>query len=320
MLNTNIIEGVACSDWLKKYTYKMCRFWKVPRRDVDDLVQEVRAEILASAERFQPDMGHAIPWCRGIARNKVLQYLDQCTRRQAFSSTYDPDAHDPALLPPSPEARTLRKEAASFFSDAFEHELSERDVNVIISHTVDEMPHAEISEELHISVANSRQCHKRALEILACCIPNSLRAMMPLDLVGCDDASRKKGASSRMRDVVKWSHYAGQMMAAILACLVSWPVHRAPPAHEFVTGQVTTGDGHAMYRKDNPSFTFDEPWLFPKPPVGKLEPAPLSSVPAVSVPKRFVGKRIHARPPAPSPAFIYTMQPAAHRPGNIPPC
>ena len=315
MLNTNIIEGVACSDWLKKYTYKMCRFWKVPRRDVDDLVQEVRAEILASAERFQPDMGHAIPWCRGIARNKVLQYLDQCTRRQAFSSTYDPDAHDPALLPPSPEERTLRKEAASFFSDAFEHELSERDVNVIISHTVDEMPHAEISEELHISVANSRQCHKRALEILACCIPNSLRAMMPLDLVGCDDASRKKGASSRMRDVVKWSHYAGQMMAAILACLVSWPVHRAPPAHEFVTGQVTTGDGHAMYRKDNPSFTFDEPWLFPKPPVGKLEPAPLSSVPAVSVSKRFVGKPAPIWQSAPLPPFNPSEPPTKNRPG-----
>ena len=297
MLNTNIIEGVACSDWLKKYTYKMCRFWKVPRRDVDDLVQEVRAEILASAERFHPDMGHAIPWCRGIARNKVLQYLDQCTRRQAFSSTYDPDAHDPALLPPSPEARTLRKEAASFFSDAFEHELSERDVNVIISHTVDEMPHAEISEELHISVANSRQCHKRALEILACCIPNSLRAMMPLDLVGCDDASRKKGASSRMRDVVKWSHYAGQLTATIIAFLLLVPAGLAPRMHDAMTGEArilgpTQND--AMYDYDNPSAHRDAPSVKP-------EPASLRSVCDVPTPAKVVDKPAKVWQSAPLP-------------------
>ena len=263
MLATKAIEEVACSDRLAEYIYKLCRLWSVPRQDSGDIIQAARMEILACADKFRPDMGTAISWCRGIARNKVRQYLDQCTRRQELFSTYDPDAHDPALLPPTPEERTLRKEAASFFADAFEHELSEFEVDMIILDTVGEMTHAEISEEYGISIAKSQQCHKRAFDLLACCIPNSLRAIMPLDLVGCDNASPQKGASSPMCDIVKWSHYAVQMMAAILACLVSWPLHRAPPTHEFVTGQVTTGDGHAMYIKDNRPFTLTNLGCFP---------------------------------------------------------
>ena len=50
--------------------------------DVDDILQDVAVVAIEKAERFDPQRGDAGAWVMGIARNRVLKYLDKSKRQK----------------------------------------------------------------------------------------------------------------------------------------------------------------------------------------------------------------------------------------------
>lgn len=50
--------------------------------DVDDVLQDIAVVAIEKAQRFDPEQGDAGAWVMGIARKRVLKYLEKTKRQQ----------------------------------------------------------------------------------------------------------------------------------------------------------------------------------------------------------------------------------------------
>lgn len=83
--------------------------------DVDDVLQDVAVVAIEKAERFDPEQGDAGAWVMGIARNRVMKYLDKSKRQKLrFSAELVDAIAEAAINEPESSARwTLSKTASA---------------------------------------------------------------------------------------------------------------------------------------------------------------------------------------------------------------
>ena len=73
--------------------------------DIDDVLQDVAVVAIEKSERFDPTQGDVGAWVMGIARNRILKYLDKSKRQKlrfshelvdviADSAINEPDSFD----------------------------------------------------------------------------------------------------------------------------------------------------------------------------------------------------------------------------------
>lgn len=284
-------------DDIVKYVTVLCQLWKVSFEHVDDIVQEAWAEILASVDSYQPDKGTLNQWACGVARNVTLQHIRNAQQYAEHFSEYHPNVDDHASSEPSPERCMQLKQAHCTLSKALE-KLSPQQTKVLIFHVVNKLSHSEIGEKLGISEAASQKCYQRALDRMAQCIAGEALCVMPLGGTSCNDISVPNDASSQWIDWGKWSHYSGQIAAAVIAFLLLLPSNRAPQPHASITGRIQTAARLAMYRFDKQYLASDKPTVYVNVLTGKPEAVSLPSVPAASTPTTVVDK------PAPLPLFV----------------
>jgi RNA polymerase sigma-70 factor (ECF subfamily) len=280
---------------IEKYAKDLCRRWHIPRGDVDDLVQEVLTEILASLGSFSSDKGNFVNWTRGIAW-KVIRRYGRDSQRHAKRFAEYPSGIDEFPAPdPSAEQCLQREQARRTVSKAVEN-LPAREAEVLLLHAVNGMVHRDIGQKLDISESASQKCFQRTRDKLAECLSDELRCAVPPFATGCDEPASREGVS-------RWherSHYAGQVTATILAFLMFVASNQAPLSPASATGQIpASGPAQIteMYQLDKHSDVHDEPAVLRDAPSVKLEPASLPSVRAVSTPTSVVDK------PAPFPLF-----------------
>lgn len=75
--------------------------------DVDDVLQEVAVVAIEKADRFDSSKGDVGAWVMGIARNRVLKYLEKSKRQQLCFSSTVVDAIADAAKPNDELANTL---------------------------------------------------------------------------------------------------------------------------------------------------------------------------------------------------------------------
>lgn len=296
-------EGIA------KYVTTKCRRYRVPRFDVDDLTQEALINILAKLSSFKAEKSEFEQWARGIAWNVIREYLRKTKLYVALFTEYYPNVHDYPSHEHSPERCVRRKQAGCAIVNAAES-ISPQQVQVLVSHVVDDMSHKEIGRELSISEANSQKCYQRARNHLALCISSEAFSVMPPSLASCNDTSLGSRWTER-------SHYVGQIVATILAFLVFIPLSQTPQMRASMTGDARVL-GHVqnvvMYRSDELLDEHDEPAVFRDVPSVKHEPASLPSVPTVFTPTTVGDKLTYVEDLAPLPPFKPTERTSSHRP------
>mgnify|MGYP000069391301 CR=1 FL=1 len=293
---------------IESYVKRICRRWRISGPDVEDLVQESLAEIVASVRTFQPDKADFETWARGVARNVVRRYLRDTKRYwERFSPSQD-DINDHAAPQPSPERCAQRAQARSAIVNAAETAKLQH-VQVVTLHVIDGMSHKDIARQMKISPANSEKCYFRGLTHFAKCLSGSeLLSAMPPSVTGCND-----GTFSFTETPSRWfelSHYTGQIVAGVLAFLAFVPDF-VPHARDSRSLQE---EDYAMYRLDKQSGVHDEPDTHRGAPDVKPEPASSPSVPVVSAPTRAGDKPTYADPFAPLPPFKPTEHTSSHRP------
>lgn len=291
---------------IKSHVQQMCRRWGISGPDVEDLVQESLAEIVASVRTFQPDKGDFETWARGVARNVIRRHLRDMKRYLAHFSPSQDDIDDHAAPQPSPERCAQRAQARCAIVNAAETAKSKH-MQVVALHAIDGMSHKDIAQQMGISATNSEKCYFRGLTHFAECLDSELLSAMPPSLSGCDDKP-----FSFTETTSRWferSHYTGQVVAGVLAFLSFVPIGSKPPAQETRSAQDC-----AMYRLDKQSGVHDEPDIHPVAPAVKPEPASLPSVPVVSAPTVARDKPTYVDPFAPLPPFKPTEHSSSHRP------
>jgi RNA polymerase sigma factor (sigma-70 family) len=291
---------------IESYVKRVCRRWGITGPDVEDLVQESLAEIVASVRTFQADKADFETWARGVARNVVRRYLRDAKRYwERFSPSQD-DIDDHAAPQPSPERCAQRAQARCAIVNAAETAKSEH-MQVVTLHVIDGMSHKDIARQMKISPANSEKRYFRGLTHFAECLSGSeLLSAMPPSVTGCNDES-----ISFTETPSRWfvfSHYTGQIVAGVLAFLAFVP-DSVPLARESRSLQ-----GYAMYRLDKQSGVHDEPDARRVTPDVKPQPASLPSVRVVPKPTRGGDKPTYVLDPAPLPPFKPTEHTSSHRP------
>lgn len=290
---------------IERHVKRMCLQWRISGPDVEDLVQESLAEIVASVRTFQPDKADFETWARGVARNVIRHYLRDTTSYLDCFSPYQPNVEELPSSQPSPERCAQRAQARYAIVNAAEKGKSQQ-VQVVALHAIDGMSHKDIGLQLHISPTNSEKCYFRGLTHFAECLDSELLSVMPPFVTGCDDES-----ISSTETTSRWferSHYAGQIVAGVLAFLTFALVGAEPIQPE------TSVQNASMSQRDKPSDVPDEPRVLPDTPRGKPEPVSLPSVPVVSTPTMGGDKPAYVDPFAPLPPFKPTKQSSSHRP------
>lgn len=313
MHTTHRIDVAAYRDDIVKYVTTLCRLWKVKRTDIDDIVQEAWAEILASIGSFRPEKGTFIQWACGVARNVTRRHVRDMKRYVEHFSEYHPNVDDHAAPEPSPERCVQRQQARCTITKAAE-KLSTQQVDVLVSHALDDMSHGDIGEELGITEAASQKCYQRARNRLAQCITTETLAAMPPDGTSCNE-SLNHGVWQWPR-LGRLSHYTGQITATVIAFLLFVPTIPAVQPHAAITGVIQFDSKAAMCQIDKHSAASDKPVVCPDLPRDRPESASLPSVPAVPAPKKFVDKPTPVQRSA-LPPYKYTASHSAHRPANV---
>lgn len=290
---------------IERHVKRMCHQWRISGPDVEDLVQESLAEIVASVQTFKPDKGDFETWARGVARNVIRHYLRDTTSYLDCFSPYHPNIEELPSSQPSPERCAQRAQARYAIVNAAETGKSQQ-MQVVALHAIEGMSHKDIGLQLHISPTNSEKCYFRGLTHLAECLDSELLSAMPPFVTGCDDE-----AVSTTKTTSRWferSHYAGQIVAGVLALLSLTLIGSGPNFREkFVQNS-------PMSQLDKLSGGRDEPVVLRDTPTGKPEPASLPSVPVVSAPTVAKDKPTYVDPFAPLPPFKPTERTSSHRP------
>lgn len=306
------IEEFAFRDDIVNYVTNLCRRYRIKRPDVDDLVQEVLTAIVASVAKYQPEKGAFDKWARGIARNIIYRYLRDKTRYAAMFCEVHPNVDEYAAPESSPESSMQATQARRRLSSAANC-LTEKQAEILMLHVVDDMSHKDIATKLKTTEEASQKCYQRARNRMAQCIAGEARCVMPTVETSCNAISVPNDATSQWFDPSKWSHYSGQIAAAIIAFLMFVPSNSAMQARASITGKIPTAGGIAMYQRDKQFCTSDKLVVSPNVPMGKLEPATLPSVHVVPARTKFVGKPTPVQPSVPEPSFTPTVRPVGHR-------
>ena len=306
------IEEFAFRDDIVNYVTNLCRRYRIKRPDVDDLVQEVLIAIMASVAKYQPEKGAFDKWARGIARNIIYRYLRDKTRYAAMFCEVHPNVDEYAAPELSPESSMQETQARCRLSSAANN-LTEKQATILMLHVVDDMSHKDIATELKTTEEASQKCYQRARNRMAQCIAEEARCVMPTIETSCSDVSVPNGTASQWFDPSKWSHYSGQIAAAIIAFLMFVPSNREVQPRASITGELPTGHGHAMYEHDKQIAPLDKLVEYRAVPMAKPEPASMPSVRAMPAPKTFVGKPTPVKP-LPLPPYKQPVTPTKHRP------
>jgi RNA polymerase sigma factor (sigma-70 family) len=280
-------EGIA------NYVTTKCRLLRVPRVEVDDLVQESLIHIIAKVGTFRAEKSEFEQWARGIAWNVIREHLRQAKLYFALFTDYQPNVDDYAAHGPSPERCARQNQARCAIENAAQG-ISSRQTKVLVLHAVHDMSHQEIGRELCISEAMSQKDYQRARNHLAQCISGKAFSVMPLSLASCEDLPVNDTRS-------RWterSHYVGQLAALLMAvfCVSSLNLSTMYESTVMETRILDQVQNVVMYRRDQPTVHLDAPEVKP-------EPASLPSVPAVSVPTRSGDKRTYVQDLAPLPPY-----------------
>ena len=290
---------------IESYVKRVCRRWGVSGPDVQDLVQESLAEIVASVRAFEPGKGDFETWARGVARNVIRHHLRDTTTYLNCFSPYHPNVDELPSLQPSPERCAQRAQARYAIANAAEKGKSQQ-MQVVALHAIDGMSHNDIGLQLHISPANSEKCYFRGLTHFAECLDSELLSAVPPALTGCEDESISFTEAPSL-----WferSHYTGQIVAGVLAFLTLALIGSEPRP------ETRSAQNHAMSQQDKLSDVPDEPKVLPDTPCGKPEPASLPSVGDVPAPTMAKDKPAYVDPFAPLPPFKATEHASSHRP------
>jgi len=283
---------------IETFVRATCRKYRVKCANVEDIVQEAFAQIMASIASFQPEKGEFDKWSRGVARNVILRHLRDAKRYAENFSEYHSNMDEHPAPAPSPEMCVQRLQARSRLSSASQR-LTDQQAEVLMLHAVDGMSHKEIGTELEIEEGASQKRYQRARNRIAQCIAGETLCAMPPVETSCNDVSAPNGAASQWRDPGKWSHYSGQIAAAIIAFLMFVPSNREAQPRASISREIPTGSEAAMYQRDKQIVAPDKLVVYPSVPMAKPEPASLPSVRVVSVPKKFVGKPTTVKLPVP---------------------
>ncbi len=308
-----LVEQPGFRAEIAKYVAAVCRQFSVKRQDVDDLVQEVLTQVVASIGKYQPEKGPLDKWARGVARNVIYRYLRDAKRFVARFSENHPNVNEYAAAGPSPEWCVRRLQARCQLSNAT-HGLTEQQWQVVMLHVVDDMSHAEIGKELGISEAASQKCYQRARNHLAQCITTSALSVMPPVETSCNDATSSNHGAWQWIQPDKLSHYTGQITGAIIAFLLFVPTRSAVQPRTDSAGEMRAAVKHAMYQQDKQNLPSDKPIVFPDTPTGKPIPASLPSVRVMSAPKKIVDKPVPVQPPASKLSYKPNAPPVIHPP------
>lgn len=139
---------------------------RTARREVAfDLTAETFAELIASAERFDPARGPAVGWLFGIAANKLRESLRrgrvEREARQRLEHQRivleDADLEQVDALASATDERMLTAQLAA---------LPDAQREAILARVVDERPYPEIAAELRCSEAVVRKRVARGLSLL----------------------------------------------------------------------------------------------------------------------------------------------------------
>jgi len=289
---------------IETFVRATCCKYRVKRANVEDIEQEAFAQIMASIASFQPEKGEFDKWSRGVARNVILRHLRDAKRYSENFSEYHSNMDEHPAPAPSPERCVQRLQARWRLSSAADG-LSEKQAEILMLHAVDGLSHKDIGSELEITEGASQKCYQRARNRMAQCIAKDAHCVLPPVETSCNDVSAPNGAASQWRDPGKWSHYSGQIAAAIIAFLMFVTSNSAVQQRASITGKIPTGSYAAMYQHDKHIVALDKLVAYRAVPMAKPEPASLPSVRAVPLPKRFVGKPTPVKLPVP------TYEPAA---------
>ncbi len=299
-------EGIAT------FVRATCRKYCVKRANVEDLVQEAFAQIIASIASFQPEKGEFDKWGRGVARNVILRHLRDAKRYAERFAEYDPNMDEHAAPEPSPERCVQRLQARCRLSSA-SLRLTDQQAEILMLRAIDDMSHKEIGTELEIEEGASQKCYQRARNRMAQCIAAETLCVMPPVDTSCNDVSVPNGEAAQWRDAGKLSHYTGQITAAIIAFLMFVPSNSAVQPRASITGEIQTGHGRAMYQYDKQIVAPDKPIEYRAVPMGKPEPASLPSVRAVPARTRGADKPTYVPQSVPEPPYTPAVHPVGHR-------
>lgn len=306
------IEESDVSTCIEKYTKQLCRRWRVPRGDVDDVVQEVLTEIHASRASFQPGRGDYVQWTQGIAWKVIRRHVhdgEQYTKRFA---EYHANIDEHPAPDPSPERCAQHRQAQDAILTGLNN-LSALHHDVFVLHVVDDLTHAEVSETLQLTPANVQKCFQRARDQLAECISDEILVVLPPNLSSCEESTVLQGRRSRWHER---SHYIVQVSTLIVAFIIVFSGKistQAPPTFDKELAHGAKQNA-AMYDHDKRAEVQDEPSVLPDAPNVKPEPAILPSVREASKPTKLRDKP----PPPPQyvPRLSYKHEPRGvdHRP------
>ena len=139
--------------------------------DVDDVAQETFISAYRSLNTFRRDQDFGA-WLRGIARNKLLRYFEQTSRRSAQIETFRRDAA--ALLDGEFEeaASQTRSEQLQAMLGCIAR-LPERLRHVVRSQ-LDGSKSTALAEELHTTAGAIYQLQYRALKLLRECVQQTI--------------------------------------------------------------------------------------------------------------------------------------------------
>ena len=297
---------------IETFVRATCRKYCVKRANVEDIVQEAFAQIIASIASFQPEKGEFDKWGRGVARNVILRHLRDAKRYAENFSEYHSNMDEHPAPAPSPERCVQRLQARWRLSSAAD-DISEKQAEILMLHAVDGLSHKEIGSELKITEGASQKCYQRARNRMALCIAGETLCVMPPVETSCNDVSVPNAATSQSFDPSKLSHYTGQIAAAIIAFLMFVPSNSAVLPRASISGKIPTGGRIAMYQNDKQIVALDKLGAYRAVPMAKPEPASLPSVRAIPAPKTFVGKPTPVKQSVPLPTYEPAAPPILHR-------
>lgn len=307
-----LVEQPAFRAVIVKYVAYAYRQGRVKRADFEDLVQQIWAEVAQSVASFRPEKGTFDNWVRCIALNVIRHHVRAKMRYAKRFCEYRSSVKEYATPEPSPERCLQRKQARCAISNALDS-LTERQATVLLLHVVDDMSHGEIAEKVDMTESATQKCFQRTRDKLAECLSDELLCAMPLFATSCNEPASRK-VVPRWHE---WSHYSGQIAAAVLAFLCFIPANRVPLLRASATREIRTvvsRNMDSMYRLDKRSGVQDEPAVPPEAPTGKPEPASLPSVRAVPVRTGAADKPATIWQSVPLPPFKHVPRTVDHEP------
>ena len=104
---------------IESYAVELCRRWRIPRGEIDDVVQEVWTEILASLASFRSEKGDFVTWARAIAWKVIREHVRDSQRYAKRFSEYHSNIDEHPAPDASPERYAQREQAKCLHKRAF---------------------------------------------------------------------------------------------------------------------------------------------------------------------------------------------------------